>query len=127
MFEKFNTQQQGNVGVGKAISHFTQVGSTISIPLNDTQDYDLIVDYNDSLKKIQVKTVYSKNPYNNYVVELRTRTHMKGKLYSTKGLGDIDYLFILTNTGDEYLIPNNDIQTKTSLTLYNKYDKYKII
>ena len=38
-----NSQSQGNVGMGQAISYYTQKGYTVSIPLNDCQEYDLVV------------------------------------------------------------------------------------
>ncbi len=49
---QFNTnKQKGNTGLGIAIAYYTSNGYTVSIPLNDTQDYDLIVDKNDILNK----------------------------------------------------------------------------
>lgn len=40
---------QGNIGLGKAIEYFTSHGITVAIPLNDTQKYDLIADFNGGL------------------------------------------------------------------------------
>ena len=55
LFDKCkNTKQQGNVGLGVAIGHFTLNGYIVSVPLNDSQDYDLIVDCR-TLYKVQVK------------------------------------------------------------------------
>ena len=39
-----NTKEQGNIGLGVAIQYFTQNLYTVSLPLNDSQDYDLIVE-----------------------------------------------------------------------------------
>ena len=39
---------QGNIGLGKAIEYFTSWGIPISIPLNDTQKYDLIADFDNN-------------------------------------------------------------------------------
>lgn len=38
-----------------AIAYFSTNGYTVSIPLNDTQDYDLIVEKNGILQRVQVK------------------------------------------------------------------------
>lgn len=38
-----------------AIAYFTSNDYTVSIPLNDTQDYDLIIEKNNVLKTVQVK------------------------------------------------------------------------
>jgi hypothetical protein len=46
---------QGNIGLGRAIEYFTSKCIAISLPLNDTQSYDLIADFNGGLQRIQVK------------------------------------------------------------------------
>ena len=52
----FNTnKEKGNTSLGIAIAYYSSNGYTVSIPLNDTQDYDLIVDKDNVLKKVQVK------------------------------------------------------------------------
>ena len=52
----FNTnKQKENCGLGMAIAYFSTNGYTVSIPLNDTQDYDLIVEKNGILQRVQVK------------------------------------------------------------------------
>ena len=47
---------QGNIGLGKAIEYFTSWGIPVSIPLNDTQKYDLIADFDNKLQRISVRT-----------------------------------------------------------------------
>ena len=45
MFENCkNTKEQGNIGLGCAIQYFSQNLYTVSWPLNDSQDYDLIIE-----------------------------------------------------------------------------------
>ena len=39
-----SNKEKGNTGLGIAIAYYSANGYTVSIPLNDTQDYDLIVD-----------------------------------------------------------------------------------
>lgn len=57
-----NTKKQGDYGLGSAISYFTSQGYNISIPLTDSQDYDLVVeDTAGFLKKVQVKTCMRTN------------------------------------------------------------------
>ena len=48
-------KEKGNTGLGIAIAYYTSNGYIVSIPLNDTQDYDLVVDKNDIIRKVQVK------------------------------------------------------------------------
>ena len=37
-------KEKGNSGLGMAIAYFTTNGYVVSIPLNDTQDYDLVIE-----------------------------------------------------------------------------------
>lgn len=71
-------KDKGNTGLGIAIAYYTSNGYTVSIPLNDTQDYDLIVDKDKELKKIQVKSTGCKTKYGNYQVSLRSFGVVKG-------------------------------------------------
>ena len=70
---RFNTnKEKGNTSLGIAIAYYSSNGYTVSIPLNDTQDYDLIVDKDNILKKIQVKSTGCKTKYGNYQVALKS-------------------------------------------------------
>lgn len=123
--KKLNTKKQGDVGVGMAIAHFVAFGITVSIPLTDSQDYDIVIDL-DGLKKVQVKTTtYIRK--GEYEVMLKTcggnKTGSSIKTFCGKSL---DYLFILTESGNKYLIPTNIETPKHSLRLGKKYDIYKV-
>lgn len=41
-----------------AIAYYSKLGWTISIPVTDSQDYDLIVDTGTKLLKVQVKPLH---------------------------------------------------------------------
>ena len=45
-----SNKQKGNSGLGMAIAYFSTNGYTVSIPLNDTQDYDLVVEKDNILQ-----------------------------------------------------------------------------
>lgn len=125
--ENFTTKQQGNVGVSAAILYFTRQGYTVSIPLNDSQDYDLIADIDGKLNRIQVKTTRYVGADKNYVVELRSSGGTKGDVYHRVSEGSCDLLFVLTANGDEYMIPRERfIKNKCGLTLGKQMDQYKI-
>lgn len=118
-----NSNKQGNLGVGKAINYFTTLGYTVSIPLTDSQEYDLVVDNENDIYRVQVKTTgYKRN--NNYVVSLKIalRNNKIKKFDSNKS----DFLYIVTDDDSEYLIPTKDISCTTSLNLGKQYNKYKL-
>ena len=41
---QYSNKEKGNAGLGIEIAYYSANGYTVSIPLNDTQDYDLVVD-----------------------------------------------------------------------------------
>ena len=121
-----SNKEKGNAGLGIAIAYYSANGYTVSIPLNDTQDYDLIVDKNNVLKKVQVKATSCKTKYNKYQVALKSCGGTKGTTYKTVIETNIDELFIITDKMDMYLIPIREIKNKTTLNLCYKYEKNRV-
>lgn len=119
-------KEKGNTGLGIAIAYYSSNGYTVSIPLNDTQDYDLIVDKNNHLKKVQVKATSCKTKYGNYQVALKSCGGTKGETYKTVIETNVDELFILTENMNIYIIPIGEIDNKSTLNICDKYDKYRI-
>lgn len=93
------TQRKGDIAVSQAIVRFTKMGYDVALPLTESAPYDLIVDINKGLKRIQVRYSSMKD------VGLR-RIHSNSKGYVVKKTkpNAYDWLYILKNTGEEYLI-----------------------
>lgn len=124
---KFNTnKEKGNTGLGIAIAYYSANGYTVSIPLNDTQDYDLIVDKDNKLKRVQVKATSCKTKYGIYQVALKSCGGTKGKTYKTIIDTKIDEVFIVTDTMEMFIIPIEEIKNKTTLNLCKKYEKNRV-
>lgn len=121
-----SNKEKGNAGLGIAIGYFSSHGYTVSIPLNDTQDYDLIVDKNNQISKIQVKSTSCKTKYGKYQVALKSCGGTKGKTYKSLIDTNIDSLFVLTDNFDMYLIPINFISNYCTLNLCDKYKPFKL-
>ena len=122
----FNTnKEKGNAGLGMAIAYYTLNGYTVSIPLNDTQDYDLIVDKNNLVKRVQVKTTSCKDKNGKYQVALKSCGGTKGITYKTIKDTNIEELFVFLENKEIYIIPINIIKNKSTLTICNKYRIYK--
>ena len=119
-------KEKGNSGLGMAIAYFSTNGYVVSIPLNDTQDYDLIVEKDDKLQKVQVKSTGCFGKGGNYQVALKSCGGTKGKTYKTIIDTNIDLVFILTADQKMYLIPKSEIFAVSTLSLCSKYDKYII-
>ena len=115
-------KDKGRCGLSLAIAYFGSNGYTVSIPLNDTQDYDLIVDKDGVLNRISVKFTGRKcDEY--YTVDLRSCGGSNGaKVYSNFIDSDASYLFVTTEEPKLYLIPREKVNTTTQITLNAIYD-----
>ena len=128
MFEKCkNSKKQGDIGVGEAITFFIKRGQTVLFPLSDSEPYDLAFDDGTKLNKVQVKTTSSKTPYGVYQTNLRVlggnqSFHTVKEFDASK----VDFLFILAEDGNRYLVPSVEIKTKTYFNLGSKAKKYKL-
>lgn len=115
-------KERGNAGLSCAIAYFGMNGYTVSIPLNDTQDYDLIVDKDGLLQRVQVKST-SVYRYGAYQVSLRSCGGTKGKPYKTVIQSEADLLFVLCGDGSMFLIPVSELSQSTTLALRDHYSK----
>ena len=123
----FNTNKEKcNTGLGMAIAYYSSNGYTVSIPLNDTQDYDLVIENKGVLKTVQVKASGCKSKSGNYQVALKSCGGTKGKTYKTIIDTNVDILFIVTKDMEMYEIPKQEINNKSTLNICNKYQKYKV-
>ena len=124
---KFQTnKEKGNSSLGIAIAYYDSNGYTVSIPLNDTQDYDLVVDKDNLIKKVQVKSSGCKTKYGNYQVALKSCGGTKGKTYKTIIETNIDEVFIVTKDLEIYILPIKELKNKSTIYLCDKYQKYKV-
>ena len=96
---------QGNLGLGRAIAYYTTNCIPVLIPLNDTQCLSKSGNYEVLLKNCGGSSGQSKiRHFDN---------------------STCDILFIVVN-GDMYEIPSSEITVKSTLTLTDKWDKYKV-
>lgn len=122
-----NSKKQGDAGLGLAIAHFTMQGYNVALPLTDSVDWDLIVEINGALKKVQVKTS----------IQLRRGTMVfdcavsgGNKTRSTcKSIPDQDWdLLFLYHllTQKKALIPKSEITSSGQVNLSKRYEKFMI-
>lgn len=122
-----NSKLKGNIALGNCINFATQNNFIVLLPLNDAQDYDVIID-NGQLLKIQVKFTGTQSDNGNYIVDTRVRGHVnaQGEYYIKKDVSVVDYYFITTEEGKNYFIPYNLIKGKQSFTINKDYNNYLV-
>ena len=123
-----NTKQQGDIGVAKAIYFYTASGYTVSIPNTDNAKYDLVVDKDGKLNRVQVKTTTFQAPSGSYQVMLRTMggNQSWSGVYKRIYKDDVDFLFVACEDGSIYEFPSEVIHNKSTVTLGQIYDQYKV-
>lgn len=120
-------KDQGNIGEAAAILHFTKIGAKVSKPLFENTPYDLVVDVECELKRVQIKSTSSLSKYGIYQVELRTKggnTSWNGVVKLADSTG-CDLLFVYCENGDKYIIPVEVFDGKGRLSLGKKYEEFR--
>jgi hypothetical protein len=122
-----NPREQGLIGVTDAIAYFGGIGWSVSMPLIDSQPYDLVVDDGDRLHRVQVKTTTRRSPGGRYLVQLCTRGGNQS-FHTTKHFDPdtSDLLYVLTDDRTRYLIPTVAISARSVLTLNARYDAHRV-
>ena len=106
---------------------FSKMGYTVNIPITDSQDYDLIIDREGKLLKVQVKTTKFKIRDGVYQVSLKTcGGNRSGQTIKNFNENGSDLLFVLTDEGTTYLIPKEDIHSNTCINLNTTLEEYRV-
>lgn len=123
-----NSKKQGDVGLAIAIAWFAEAGYNISIPLTDSQDYDLVIEHEMNFSSVQIRTTYHKNPKGNYRANLRVMGGNRSGSGKVKKFDPnrVHFLFIITENKDKYFIPCKHLMLVNSITLSEKYSQYKV-
>jgi hypothetical protein len=95
-------------------SHFLKEGCEVYWPSSSQSKADFVVDYNGSLKKIQVKTMYNliQGDYEYW----QCRLYSSNKCRTAYTSDDFDYLAAVTDYAI-YLFPFEKIEGKRSITI----------
>ena len=94
-------KQIGRIGLVKAIEYFTIQGYTVSIPMNDTQWYDLIVEKNGRFYTVQCKATATEDG----TIDLRGTGGTRGTVYDHTLEHNIDFLFCVDKDLNCFNIP----------------------
>lgn len=109
-------KDRGKAGLSLAIAYFGTNGYTISLPLNDTQWYDLIIEKDGIFQTVQCKFTSSKDK----VISFRSAGGTKGTTYDNILEHPLDILFCADNELNLFVIPMSDIRsfgTKNQVSL----------
>ena len=123
-----NSKQQGDIGVSKAIYYYTAKEYIVSFPLTDNSKYDLIVDKNGILFRVQAKTTTYKTEYGVYQVMLKTfggNQSWSGEV-SKISSNNVDLVFIVSEDGNMYEFPSKYLNGRSTINLGKDKEKYRV-
>lgn len=99
-------KDKGRAGMSLAIAYFGSNGYTVSIPLNDTQWYDLVVEKDGILQTVQCKATGSEDA----TIYLSSCGGTNGSVYDNVLKHPVDLLFCLDSKENIFVIPVNELR-----------------
>lgn len=100
-----------------AINYFTCQGYTVSLPINDTQWYDLVIEKDGIFQTVQCKATQTETG----IIDFRSTGGTKGEVYDNLlDHSELDYLFCVDKNLNMWLIPIKDLTTKKQISLRTK-------
>lgn len=109
------TQRKGDSAVAQSIATFTKMGYDVLLPITESAAYDIVIDIGNQLKRVQVRYTSSGE------VDLRRiHSNAKGCVVKKTKPNAYDWLYILDNLGNEYLI-KSCLQGRRSIAPTEKY------
>ena len=111
-------KQKGNVGEAKCLAKMIELGVHVSLPFGDNERYDMIIEHNGHLEKIQVKYSSVQDSDGSTCFTLCSSTnHTTNKHYTTYE-NDIDaFLLYNVRTDEVYYLPIDMVKNKKSITI----------
>lgn len=99
-------KEKGRIGLSMAINYFTIQGYTVSLPLNDTQWYDMIIEKDKHFYTVQCKCTTTDNGE----ISLRSTGGTKGGVYdNVVNHSELDFLFCVDKDFNIWNIPVKDL------------------
>jgi hypothetical protein len=120
-----NTKDKGSVSETMAVAAFTAKGFQVSIPVGENTRYDLIVDIDGALYKVQVKTGTLNKDGSSFKFNTRSTYHsFNGDIVCKNYVGDIDsFAVYVPQIKRLYFLSINDVLAVTACTLRLKASK----
>lgn len=123
-----NSKHKGDLAVGQAINYFISSGFEVCLPIGNKRDFDLVIEKEGELQRVQVKYagIYSND--GKCAVGLRITGGNQSRLYAKKyGQDAFEILFVYTEKHERFAIPWREVTCRNEISVENsKYSKYKV-
>ncbi|HTE58137.1 MAG TPA: group I intron-associated PD-(D/E)XK endonuclease [Verrucomicrobiae bacterium] len=124
-----HTKQKGDLAVANAIQYYMTNGYEVCLPIGDKRPYDLVIEVEGVLKRVQVKYAGFYNGIQQHKVALRITGGNQSFSTTKKYLdNDFDELFVYTASGRKFVLAWDKITARNELNIeHPKYSGYEIV
>ena len=131
--ERSGPNSLGRLGLSAAISWFLGHGYNPSIPVEPCL-YDLVVESDQGLQRIQVKTTRTKTAEGHYRAGIGRGSYDPEAVANARGRfraqpyddGTVDFFFIVCDDGRKYMIPQPIVSGLKEIALTRKYAAFEV-
>lgn len=122
-----NTTQIGDISEQKFILYCLQKNIPVCKPIGNNLPYDFIIEFNEKLLKIQVKTAYKgKTVSDSWVFNTRSCSKNYTEITNHNYIGLIDYFAVVRPDKDEIIfVPINNAAKGSMIINYDEVCKSK--
>lgn len=121
-------KEKGDLAVAHAITYFMTNGYEVCLPIGDKRPYDIVVEQDNTLFRVQIKYAGFYSGEGKYRAALRTmggnQSYHTAKRYQKT---DFDLLFVFVGNGRKFLIPWNELKNTNSISIEaSKFTRYEV-
>ena len=111
-------KRKGNVGEAKCLAKMVELGVPVSIPFGDNERYDMIIEHNNHLEKIQVKYSSCQEREGSITFKVVSSTNHTTNKHLSNYDNDVDAFLLYNSLNDEiYYLPIDILNGKKTITL----------
>jgi hypothetical protein len=122
------TKERGDKALAQAISYYLSNGYEVNLPVGDKRSYDVVIEKDGHLERVQVKYAGYYPAKKRCFVGLRVTGGNQSYHYAKKYSDDeFEILFVYTEKGKRYHIPWSGVKARSELSIDNqKYDRFLV-
>ncbi len=121
-------KEKGDLAAAQAIHYFMTHRYEVCLPIGDKKPYDIIIEKDGVLARVQIKYAGYYNGDKKYKAALRSmggnQSYHSAKKYADT---DFDVLFVYVENGRKFVIPWPELPIRNSLAIEaSKYAQYEV-
>ena len=117
-------KQKGDIGEAKCLAKMVELGVPVSLPFGDNQRYDMVIEWNGRLERVQVKYSSSTENEGSIIFKISSSTNHTTNKHCDTYVGDVEGFLLYNAIDDEvYYLPIETVGSKKTITIRTKPTK----